>query len=73
MYSDALHIMDQNTVKYMIDELKAELSAQKAAVLQKDSELMQKDAVLLQKDSEIERLRTQLAKYEVRANKEYSG
>lgn len=59
MYSEALRIMDQNTVNYMIDELKAELSAQKAAVLQKDSE--------------IERLRTQLAKYEARANKEYSG
>lgn len=28
MYSEALRIMDQNTVKYMIDELKAELSAQ---------------------------------------------
>ena len=43
MYSEALRIMDQNMVKYMIDELKAALS---------------------QKDSEIEKLRTQLAKYE---------
>ncbi len=59
MYSEALRIMDQNTVNYMIDELKAELSAQKAAVLQKDSE--------------IERLRTQLAKYEAHTNREDSG
>ena len=57
MYSDALRIMDQNMVKYMIDELKAELSVQKTALLQKDSEIFQKD-------SEIENLRTQLAKYE---------
>ena len=64
MYSEALRIMDQNMVKYMIDELKdallqkeSELSAQKATLLQKDFEIAQKD-------SEIERLRTQLAKYE---------
>ena len=54
MYSEALRIMDQNTVNYMIDELKAELSAQKAAY----------SAELSQKDSEIEKLRTQLAQYE---------
>ena len=64
MYSEALRIMDQNMVKYMIDEVKdallqkeSELSAQKATLLQKDFEIAQKD-------SEIERLRTQLAKYE---------
>ena len=50
MYSEALRIMDQNTVKYMIDELKAALS--------------QKDSELSQKDSEIERLRTRLMEYE---------
>ena len=55
MYSEALRIMDQNTVKYMIDELKAELS--------------QKDSELSQKDSEIERLRSQLAVYEQQQQK----
>ena len=75
MYSEALRIMDQNTVKYMIDELKAELSAQKAAysaeLSQKESELSaqkavlsQKNSEIFQKDSEIEKLRNQLAKYE---------
>ena len=54
MYSEALRIMDQNMVKYMIDELKAELSAQKAAY----------SAELSQKNSEIEKLRNQLTKYE---------
>lgn len=57
MYSEALRIMDQNTVRYMIDELKAELSAQKAAysaeLLQKDSEISQRDFEIFQKDSEI--------------------
>lgn len=62
MYSEALRIMDQNTVKYMIDELKAALS-------QKDSELSQRNSELLLKDSEIERLRTQLAMYEQQQQK----
>lgn len=57
MYSEALRVMDQNTVEYMIDELKAEISAQKDVLAQKDS-------ALLQKDSEIEQLRTLLAMYE---------
>lgn len=71
MFSEALRILDQNTVEYMIDELKAEISAQKNALLQKESELSaqkyalsQKESALSQKDSEIERLRSQLAMYE---------
>lgn len=71
MFSEALRIMDQNTVKYMIDELKAELSqkdseisAQKAALSQKDTQLSVQKSILLQKDSEIERLRSQLTVYE---------
>lgn len=57
MYSEALRVMDQNTVEYMIDELKAQISAQKDVLAQKDS-------ALSQKDSEIEHLRTLLAMYE---------
>lgn len=50
MYSEALRIMDENTVKYMIDELKEALSL--------------KDYEISKKDSEIEMLRAKLAKYE---------
>lgn len=64
MYSEALRIMDENTVHYMIDELKAKLSRKDSELSRKDSELSQKDSELSQKDSEIERLRMQLAKYE---------
>ena len=64
MYSDALRIMDQNMVKYIIDELKTALSQKDSELSQKNSALSQKDSELSQKDSEIERLRTQLAKYE---------
>lgn len=52
MYSEALRIMDENTVFYMVDELKAQLAKQKA----------EKDAVISQKDAEIQHLREELAR-----------
>lgn len=52
MFSDALRILDQNTVKYMIDELKEELS-------RKDSELSKKDTLIASLLSEIEHLKKQ--------------
>lgn len=64
MYSEALRVMDQNTIEYMIDELKAEISAQKDVLAQKDSVLLAQKNALSQKDSEIEQLRTLLAMYE---------
>lgn len=51
MYSEALRIMDENTVFYMVDELKAQLAKQKA----------EKDAMISQKDAEIQHLREELA------------
>lgn len=60
MYSDALRILDQGTVKYMIDELRAEitkmgaeLSKKDSVIFEKDSELSEKDSKLSQKDSEL--------------------
>ena len=64
MYSEALRIMDQNMVKYMIDELKDALSQKDSELSQKDSEISAQKSILLQKDSEIEKLRIQLATYE---------
>ena len=44
--------MDENTVFYMVDELKAQLAKQKA----------EKDAVISQKDAEIQHIREELAR-----------
>lgn len=63
MYSDALRIMDENTVKYMVDEMRTEISRQKDALSQKDAKISEQKDALSQKDSEIERLQAELAKY----------
>ena len=71
MFSDALRIMDQNAIEYMVDELKAEmarldseLSRKESELSKKVSELSKKDSEISRKDSEIERLRTLLMQYE---------
>ena len=50
MFSEALRILDQNTVKYMIEELQKQLE-------EKDAE---KAAVIREKDAEIAELKRQL-------------
>ena len=71
MYSDALQIMDRNTERYMIDELKeqisqmnATISQKNAAISRKDAEISQKDAEISQKNAEIQRLLAKLAQHE---------
>lgn len=59
MFSDALRILDQNTVKNMIDELKAELSQKDFELSKKDSELSKKDTLIASLLSEIEQLKKQ--------------
>ena len=49
MFSDALRVLDENTVNYMIEEMKQELE-------EKDQELEKKDQELEKKDQEIKRL-----------------
>ena len=53
MYSDALEIMDKNTVQYMIDEQQQEIERQRKLVAEKE-ELLQKQS------AEIARLKKQL-------------
>ncbi|MBR2401344.1 MAG: PD-(D/E)XK nuclease family transposase [Lachnospiraceae bacterium] len=69
MFSEELRILDQNTVKYMIEEQQQEIddltasNEQKTAeIKQKDAEIEQKDAEIKQKDAEIEQLRQRVAK-----------
>ena len=55
-FSEELKILDDNTVKYMIDQLEEEVKEQKAKLAEKDSELTIKN-------SEIAKLRVELEKY----------
>ncbi len=43
MFSEALRILDENTVKYMIDELKQEIEEKDAACTQLEKEKREKD------------------------------
>ena len=51
MFSDALKILDDNTVQYMIDEMQNTINDQKAQLSDKDSQLADKDSQLADKDS----------------------
>lgn len=57
MYSEALKILDKNTVEYMIDELREQLDQQKK---EHKAELARQRA---ESDAEIQQLREQLEKY----------
>ena len=62
MFSEALRIMDQNTVEYMVDELKAELSEKISELSKLDSELSRKKSELSEKDSELSKRDSELSK-----------
>ena len=46
MFSEELKILDQNTVKYVIDELQEEVDAANATIAEKDAEIAQKDELI---------------------------
>ncbi|MCF2554662.1 hypothetical protein [Faecalicatena contorta] len=46
MFSEALKVLDENTVKYMIEEMKQELEESKQKLIQKDLELERKNQEL---------------------------
>ena len=74
MFSEALKILDENTVHYMIEEMKKQIDEDKKAMAEKDDALAEKDSALARKDAmlnknkaeledakaEIERLKKQL-------------
>ena len=68
MFSEALKILDENTVKYMIEELEQEIEDRELKLEEKDKKLEEADKKLEEadkkleeKDKEIERLRAMLA------------
>ena len=60
MFSDALKILDHNTVQYMIDEMQNTIDDQKAQLSDKDSQLTDMHSQLADKDSQIAALKAQL-------------
>lgn len=62
MFSEALTIMDRNTVKYMCEEQKKEIASLTAELVRKNSDLAKKDSDLAKKDSIIESLQAELNK-----------
>ena len=53
MFSEALRMLDENTVHYMIDELQKERDKAVAALSEKDAALSEKDSVISEKNAEI--------------------
>ncbi len=61
MFSDALKILDNNTVQYMIDEMQNTIDDQKAQLSNAHSQLTDMHSQLADKDSQIAALKKQLA------------
>ena len=61
MWSEALRILDENSLKYYVEELKDELDKMKVQVQERDAALSEKDAALSEKDAEIAILKARLA------------
>ena len=51
MFSEALKILDENTVHYMIEEMKKQIDEDKKAMAEKDDAIAEKDSALAEKDS----------------------
>jgi hypothetical protein len=66
MYSEALRILDENTLKYMIEEQEELIEKQKAALNEKDEQLNEKDEQLSQQAAEIAALKRKLEEAEHR-------
>ena len=61
MFSDALKILDHNTVQYMIDEMQNTIDDQKAQLSDMHSQLDDKNSQLADKDSQLTDMHSQLA------------
>jgi chromosome segregation ATPase len=55
LFSEELQIMDDNTVRYMIDDMQEQIDRQGEALQQKDAEISRQGEALAQKDAEISR------------------
>ena len=62
MFSEALRIMDRNTVRYMVEEQQKELEEQKKELEEKQRQIDDQQKQLLEKDQEIRMLKEELAR-----------
>lgn len=56
MFSEALKILDRNTVQYMVEEQMDQILEQQDQIDQQHAQLIQKDSVIAQQQAEIARL-----------------
>ena len=61
IFSEAIRKLDENTVNYMIDELKKERDEAVTALAKRDATVSEMNATLSEKNAEIARLKAQLA------------
>lgn len=61
MFSEALRILDQNTVKYMVEEMQKELDEKNALLSEKDSLLTEKDLNAKKQEEIIHQLQAEIA------------
>ena len=62
MWSEALRILDENSLKYYVEEMKEELDKEKQRNQKMSTEFNETLKVLHEKDAEIAALKAQLAK-----------
>ena len=62
MFSEALRKLDENTVNYMIDELKKERDEAVTALAEKDVALAEKNAALAERDATVSEMDAALSK-----------
>ena len=60
MWSEALRILDENSLKYYVEELKEELDKEKLRTQEMSAEVLEKDAALSRNEADIEKLQKEL-------------
>ena len=69
MFSEALKILDENTVHYMIEEMKKQIDEDKKAMAEKDDAIAEKDSALAEKDSALAEKDSALARKDAMLDK----
>jgi predicted nucleic acid-binding Zn-ribbon protein len=64
MFSKELQILDQNTVKYMIDEMQEELDTAKAELTTANATISEQSKVIADNEELIAKLQAELKKYQ---------
>jgi hypothetical protein len=60
MWSEALHILDKNTERFMVDELREQVAEKDRELAAKDEKICQQASILAEKDARIAELEAQL-------------